>query len=606
MVDTRRREKTRNRTGKRSEIRPEASDLGLTALQPKHVPQVPETPDDGSASEPRPRRRGRDRRSRAAMRNVRMRADIYALIRATVGHLPAETEGMLGGDRATSLVTHFAFETHGHGSGASYTPDHARRNSLLASWNAQDVRLLGFVHSHPRGVLEPSGGDRRFAADILAAIPSLACLYLLIVQSDADEGPFEIGCWAATRDRDLAALVRVDINVVAAPSAGVPPGVAAPVLPADFPLLATVDPPSAFVPAILDLFELGNSHRWEGDAEALLRVVSAYDVRRLATSRVILVGLGGARAFAVDLARAGVREFVLIDPDVVTASNLATQYALRGEIGRAKVDCARDDIHAVSPDAVVVALQAPIEQLNQAAVAHLARSPWRRAVTFAPADPVPDLRLVPLEPAVTLLCGLSDSFPAQALVNRLAIDLRLPSLAAQMYRDGSAGEVTFTFPGVTPACHRCMLARRYEAYESGYRNDVTSAGAPIFATGRVNALTGFVALALLHHGTNHPRWGGLIERISPRTLVQVRMDPDVATSLGLGVFDRVFGGADTARLLFDEAVWLPQAADPACPDCGGKQAYAGADVADAAPRRGRRSRGSRQSMSGASSDPANR
>lgn len=82
-------------------------------------------------------------------------------------------------------------------------------------------------------------------------------------------------------------------------------------------------------------------------------------------------------------------------------------------------------------------------------------------------------------------------------------------------------------------------------------------------------------MAILHHGTAHPRWGRLLEQIGNRNLIQIRMDPDIAASLGLTVFNRVFGGGDQARIFFDDVVWLPQLADspetgfPACPDCGG-------------------------------------
>ena len=46
-----------------------------------------------------------------------------------------------------------------------------------------------------------------------------------------------------------------------------------------------------------------------------------------------------------------------------------------------------------------------------------------------------------------------------------------------------------------------------------------------------------IAMAVLHHGTDHPRWGRMLERIGNRNLIQVRWDPD----LDLPVFDRVFG-----------------------------------------------------------------
>lgn len=132
--------------------------------------------------------------------------------------------------------------------------------------------------------------------------------------------------------------------------------------------------------------------------------------------------------------------------------------------------------------------------------------------------------------------------------------------------------MTFIHPDVTPACGRCILSSRYRAYlEEGFQNNVTSDGTPIFATTRLNALKGFIALAILHHGTDHPRWGGLLERIGNRNLLQIRMDPD----LGLKAFEKAFGGGDTARIFFDETVWLPQSPEnpqngyAACPDCGG-------------------------------------
>ncbi len=70
-------------------------------------------------------------------------------------------------------------------------------------------------------------------------------------------------------------------------------------------------------------------------------------------------------------------------------------------------------------------------------------------------------------------------------------------------------------------------------------------------------------MALLHHGTDHQRWGNMLSRIGNRTLVQIRMHPDAP----LKIFPRVFGDKD--HCFFDEAVWLPQEPDPDCPECHG-------------------------------------
>ena len=82
-------------------------------------------------------------------------------------------------------------------------------------------------------------------------------------------------------------------------------------------------------------------------------------------------------------------------------------------------------------------------------------------------------------------------------------------------------------------------------------------------------------MALVHHGTDHPRYGRLLSEIGNRNLLQVRLDPHVENTLRLEVFKKVFDHADAERIFSDETVWLPQKPDcpengfPYCPDCGG-------------------------------------
>jgi len=289
------------------------------------------------------------------------------------------------------------------------------------------------------------------------------------------------------------------------------------------------------------------------------RVETAYDLPRMERSCIIGVGSGGARQFYEDMARCGVGQFVIIDPDIVEEPNIATQQVFLEDIGRAKVDCVADRIIQINPDAWVEVYRKPLDDLDDEAFIRLLFLPrvwghgWRHGI------PAPD---------TTLLCGFTDNFYAQARVNRLALQFGLPSLCAALYQYGQAGEITFTYPGVTPACQRCILSPVYKAYiEQGYKNTVPvpSEGAPIFATQQVNALKGMIALALLHHGTGHPVWGEMLTRIGNRTLVQIRMHPDAPYK----AFAQVLSGADTSRLFFNEAVWLPQEADPKCPECKG-------------------------------------
>jgi ThiF family len=176
--------------------------------------------------------------------------------------------------------------------------------------------------------------------------------------------------------------------------------------------------------------------------------------------RVVSIGTGGAATFCEDFAHAGVGEQVLIDPDTVAEPNLATQRVYRRDIGRPKVDSIAERIRDINPNARVIARQASRDDLSDAAFEHLAKEPIGHSRR---------------KPATTLIGGFTDSFAAQARVNRLALQSGWPSLCAQVYREGRGAEITFTVPGVTPACHRCILRCRYEAYlEEEFQNDVTS------------------------------------------------------------------------------------------------------------------------------------
>ncbi len=454
-----------------------------------------------------------------ALSAMKISRQVLGRIRDTVGSMPPETGGMLGGNRDVGMVTHFHFDQAATQTGATYSPDCELLNRILSEeWNPAGVRLMGFVHSHPRSCRTPSGGDEVYANRILAAIPDMDRLLLPIVMTDGDKGRFELLGFTATRNADTLAVQKIPI---------------------------AVEDQDVAAETCVSFKELAT----------FARVRRAYDLDQLQRARIVAVGCGGAAEFLEALARAGVGEFVLIDGDVVSETNLATQQTYRCDIGRMKVEAIAERIEDINPHAIVKPLYLFSHQLADEDFGRLLRVVRRRE-----------------QPGVTLLCGMTDSFRAQARVNRLALQYVVPSLCAQVYFEGRGAEVTFTHPETTPACHRCMLSSRYQAYlHEGFRNETTSDGTPIGSTGRLNALKFLVAMALLHHGTEHPRWGQMLHRIGNRNLIQVRLDPD----LDLPVFDRVFGTADRTRIFCDETVWLPQLPDnpangyPTCPDCGG-------------------------------------
>ncbi len=84
---------------------------------------------------------------------------------------------------------------------------------------------------------------------------------------------------------------------------------------------------------------------------------------KLLASRVLIVGLGGLGSpVAMYLAAAGVGHLVLADFDEVDLTNLQRQIAhTQADIGRPKVESARDSLLALNPDIDITTLNQPLQ-----------------------------------------------------------------------------------------------------------------------------------------------------------------------------------------------------------------------------------------------------
>ena len=78
-------------------------------------------------------------------------------------------------------------------------------------------------------------------------------------------------------------------------------------------------------------------------------------IEKLSKSKVAIFGIGGVGSFVVEaLARAGVGNFILVDNDNVSLSNLNRQIiATKKTIGRSKVEFAKERILEINPEANV-------------------------------------------------------------------------------------------------------------------------------------------------------------------------------------------------------------------------------------------------------------
>ena len=498
---------------------------------------------------------------------VPVRLGVLKQMYQTIGKLHPEHGGVLGGDPATGTVTHFWFDQYGDRSGGTYSPDVERVNRLIdEDWGKADppARLLGFGHSHPHGCRRPSPGDERYARAILDARRSLDRLYLPIIMPETDGHSYELLFWIAERNgKDVRFRM---LPVVAVDDADSPVNADAKGV------LSKSHAPSPVAAAIPESLAAARSRTAVPVGQNFNRVASAYDLSRLAGSRVGFCGVGGMRKTVMLAARAGIEEFVLMDPGVYEAPNIGTQPCFVDEVDLAKVDAIKAEILRINPNARVIALKCEIDDLDDDAIHRLLTAP----LLSLPVPGRDEQTSIEVSPAHIALVGGTDSFFAQSRVNRLGLKFGWPTMLSAVYQNGSGAELTWVHPAVSRSCHRCALWCRYDAFlKEGYKNDVTSHGTPIFATQRLSALEMLMLMAILHHGTDHPRLGNLLRRIGNRSLVQIRLDPDFSTNLGLKVFDRVFAHADKNRLFCDETVWLPQTPEDgnngrrACPECGG-------------------------------------
>ena len=84
-------------------------------------------------------------------------------------------------------------------------------------------------------------------------------------------------------------------------------------------------------------------------------LIGKENIEKLQKSKVAVFGIGGVGSYVVEgLARAGIGNFILVDSDDVSISNLNRQIiATTKTIGKPKVEVAKDRILEINPNANV-------------------------------------------------------------------------------------------------------------------------------------------------------------------------------------------------------------------------------------------------------------
>jgi len=149
--------------------------------------------------------------------------------------------------------------------------------------------------------------------------------------------------------------------------------------------------------------------------------------QRLLESSVLLIGAGGLGCPAAQyLAAAGVGTIGLIDDDVVDTSNLQRQILYStADVGRPKVEAAKERLEGLNPDVTVRAIQTRLDSSNALEL-------------FADYDVIVD--------------G-TDNFPTRYLTNDACVLLGKPNVHGSIYRfEGQAS----VFDARSGPCYRCL------------------------------------------------------------------------------------------------------------------------------------------------------
>lgn len=190
---------------------------------------------------------------------------------------------------------------------------------------------------------------------------------------------------------------------------------------------------TAFEPSYDDLELLAPGfppavHIAEADLFCRQTAMYGHDQKLLEGAHIAVIGCGGLGSWiALGLARTGVRELTLIDPDRFDRTNAPRQLVYSADLGQPKA-------HAVTRNVIA-------HMTNAGRVRGLARA----------LDKVPDS----LEPSVSAIVVGVDNNGARLAASSIGLRRRIPVIFAMLSRDGLRAQIFLQRPG--GPCLSCVL-----------------------------------------------------------------------------------------------------------------------------------------------------
>lgn len=147
-----------------------------------------------------------------------------------------------------------------------------------------------------------------------------------------------------------------------------------------------------------------------------------------------ILGCGSVGSLvALELARAGIGDFVLVDNDILEYHNLCRHQCSISEVGEYKVDALKRRILEINPTAKVEAIVSTVEMLDR---------------------PVFDAFC---QKDHTVLIGCADNRSADVYANSISVMYGIPFLSIGFWERAFAGEIFYYLPNKNMPCYKCAL-----------------------------------------------------------------------------------------------------------------------------------------------------
>lgn len=249
------------------------------------------------------------------------------------------------------------------------------------------------------------------------------------------------------------------------------------------------------------------------------------DESLLQEKRVLIFGLGsGGSQTALDLVRAGVTNFMLVDCDTVSISNLCRSIYELPQVGQKKTEATLEKLLNVNPCVNVELYHEDVLAMDNET-------------------------LMEIIECSDLIIEATDSVKSKFFINGMACHSK-PVIYASVYDLGKGGDILFTAPGLP--CYECVFKGIADEIKQNRRGEWD------YSTGKTKPMPGLIAdiqvvvarsvklaLAILTADTNQ----SLIEKITEPGCTLLLIGNEKNTS----IFERPF-----------QEVWAETEIDPEC------------------------------------------